>query len=198
MTIKCSPGGSRPPRICGPERRIGALQCVENRSADRMPRRFPPYYAGACPDIPEPRPCRRDCCCELPCAAQFAACAPQICPSGGALRLEIVNGGGFGMCGGGVRIEKEGLYMMTYVFTAPSGMNAASNLCLVCRGAPVPGSGAYLAPVTGSNCRSAMGQALARLSPGDTVELFTSGAMDIPAGCPGLPVASLVICRIGG
>ena len=151
--------------------------------------------------------CHHDCGCgenAVPwrhgfCAAEFAAYAPQNCCAGGSLNFRrcSCHGGGFSECSGGVRVENTGVYMLTYTFSAPQGMNAASHLCLACGGAPIPASGAYIAPVTCANSRTAMGQALVELHAGDVISLTTSTAMDICDGGWHSPVATLILSRIG-
>lgn len=133
------------------------------------------------------------------CAAEFTSYAPQSCCAGGSFsfRRNRCHGGGFSECAGGVRVENSGMYMLTYTFSAPQGMNAASHLCLACGGSPINASGSYIAPVTCANSRTAMGQALVELNAGDVISLTSSTAMDIcECGCNS-PVATLILQRIG-
>lgn len=132
------------------------------------------------------------------CAAEFVSYAPQSCCAGGSFSFSRNGGrGGFSECPGGVRVENSGMYMLTYTFSAPQGMNAASHLCLACGGAPISASGSYIAPVTGSNSRTAMGQALVELNAGDVISLTSSTAMDVGSCGWNSPVATLILRRIG-
>ena len=137
--------------------------------------------------------------CQTPyasaCAAEFIAAAPQSCATGGGLSFHR---GGCGCdcfleCEGGVRVEKSGVYVVSYSFAAPVGDNAATSLCLTQNGRQLPASRAFVAPAVSGNTRAASGQTLVEARAGDVISLTTSCAMNISASCTEGPVAAMLI-----
>ena len=129
--------------------------------------------------------------------AVLAAYGPATLQDGGTLPFAIVQGGaGFSPCLGGVQVNQDGTYFVSYSLNAPPLSQADAVVGLRLNGARLGESevAVQLDGAGGAACFS--GQTIVAAAAGSCISLVSNGAATFPQGAQGVPLASMAISSV--